>query len=112
MAPPLYRIRSVLSTNTPVIYPGNWEAEHRKGWRWVLNMYIHDTDDAIGLIDEYQTAHGKERVAVGQFFDTNLMRPTSEPAWCGLYLRDTEDLVRETLRDLDDLDALARWLND
>lgn len=111
MPPPAFEIRQIIDTNTPVIYPGNWEAENRKGWRWEANLNIHDINTVLNLIKMLQADHGRRNVAIGHTFNFETMKPEGEPLMCGLYLRDAEDIVQEAMKELDDLDALERFFN-
>lgn len=103
------RLRSKIDSSCPVIFRGNWPTEAAKGWRHACNISLTDGTGEDMLAD-YQTAHGRINVTIGQPFDENAMKPSPEPKLCGLYVRDTEDLVRELQRDLDDNKKVAKWL--
>jgi hypothetical protein len=111
MAPPLFLIRAMLDTSTPVVYAGNWPAEHAKGWRFVMNMFITDVQGCMDAIKNAQIEHGKAGVAVGQAFNESTMKPEPAPGICGLYVKDVESVVEEVMRELNDLDAVERWLH-
>lgn len=103
------KIVDLIPHDLPRIYAGNWASEHAKGWRWVLNLHIHEEDSAE-TVEEYQTAHGVRNVTVGHAFDLDTRHPEPQPLWCGLYVKDVEDLVSSLRRGMDDLGALGRWL--
>lgn len=111
MAPSMYYLRKKISTSNPVIFPGNWEMNHRKGWRWVANLHYEDQEECLETLDEYLTAHGSANVTLGHSFDEKVMRPGVVPGYCGLYVRDLEDLVNELQRSLNDNDMVERWLH-
>lgn len=108
----MYQLRRKLSTSCPIIYTGNWELEHNKGWRWECNVNYVDLKEAHALLDEYLDAHGRKNVTVGHPFDEDLLKPSVLEGYCGLYIRDVQDLVTTLTHDLDDLDAVERWLHE
>jgi hypothetical protein len=106
----ILHLRKRIDTNCPMIFGGNWRAEHNKGWRWVRNLFYEDPEASLGVLDEYQTAHGVLNVTIGHPFSEDKMEPAVMPGYCGLYVRDVDDLVAELQRDLDDLTTVERWL--
>jgi hypothetical protein len=106
----MHKIAALIDNSCPRIFEGNWQAEHAKGWRWVLNLHIQE-EDAPDTVEEYQAAHGKTNVTVGHAFDLDKGTPTPEPLFCGLYVRDVEELVQSLYRGLNDTKALSRWLS-
>lgn len=110
----MYPLRQKISTGAPMIYGGNWEAEHKRGWRWVKNLrYDNDLSDAKEAVDEYTLAHGSGNVTLGHPFDENQLKPgPTIPGHCGLYVRDVEELAKELVRDLSDTDLVERWLHE
>ncbi len=104
------KLRDLIDTNCPMIFAGNWPAEHKKGWRWIMNLEVND-DDSTTMIRDYQIAHGPTNVAIGHPFNKMTMKPAPIVNECGLYVRDVEDLVKEAQRTLENDEAIARWLN-
>jgi hypothetical protein len=49
-------------------------------------------------------------VTVGHPFDLEQMKPTPQPDFCGLYVRDVEELITSLYRGMNDNVALKRWL--
>lgn len=109
MASRMNRLRQKVSPDCPVIFTGNWPAELNKGWRWVCNLSLTD-DTSEEILDDYQTAHGKNAVTVGHPFDENDMKPKPIDKLCGLYVRDVEMHVRELRRELNDDKKVEEWL--
>ena len=107
------KLRDQIDKNCPVIFIGNWPAEHAKGWRWATNIDLNKDNEpeAIKIIQDYQLAHGKLNVALGHAFDKEEMQPAPLDKICGLYVRDIEDIVKKVHEDLNDTKALAKWLN-
>jgi hypothetical protein len=90
MAPPLFLIRAMLDTGAPVIFEGNWNSEHAKGWRFVMNMFITDVHGCMDTIKMAQIEQGRPNVTVGLAFNEVTMKPEAEPSVCGLYVKDLE----------------------
>lgn len=103
-------LRDLIDSNCPVIFAGNWESEHKKGWRWITNLEISEMESGT-IIRDYQLAHGGMNVTLGQPFHDQVMRPVGNLRECGLYVRDVEDLVKEAQRTLENDEAISRWLN-
>lgn len=103
-------LRDLIDTNCPVIFEGNWESEHKKGWRWVMNLDLAAPSGCKEIIKDYQQGHGSLNVCVGHAFDEKKMKPAPTAVFCGLYVRDVEDLIREVERDLEDPVKVAAWL--
>lgn len=101
MHAPLFRIKKLTHPSTPGIYTKNWDKEHSRGWRWETNVSITPVEDACDLVEALQEIHGKGNVAVGQPFNDTLLKPIAMPAFCGIYIRDVEDIVSTFVADLD-----------
>lgn len=100
------RLRGLIDTNCPMIFPGNWEAEHERGWRHAKNLVTTDEGAAVKTIQDYQTAHGLLNVTIGNPFSAESMMPATIPQHFGLYVRDIEDLVQDFNKGFD------YWLRD
>jgi hypothetical protein len=105
----MHKIAKLIDSTCPKIFQGNWQAEHAKGWRWILNLGINE-EDSTETVQEYQEAHGRTNVTVGHPFDLEQMKPTPQPDFCGLYVRDVEELITSLYRGMNDNVALKRWL--
>lgn len=103
------RLRQMIDANAPVVFAGNWVLQSRVGWRWVANLSATDTS-GISMIEEAQEKHGVLNVTIGQPFSEGEMKPVAVPTLCGLYVRDTDDLIRELQENLSNEQMVAKWM--
>lgn len=103
----MHQIAKLIDNSCPKIFAGNWEIEHRRGWRWVLNLGT-DEEDSVETVEEYQAAHGRTNVTVGHPFDLELMKPNPHTGFCGLYVCDVEELIASLYRGINDTVAVDR----
>lgn len=106
----LKQIRDLMHRDCPVIRAGNWAAMTYGGWRQADTIDITDIDMATATIKDYQMSHGPENVALGHPINKLTLKPQIEPGKMGVYVCDTESLVSELQKSLNDLDEVERWL--
>lgn len=103
------RLRQMMDPNSPMIHAGNWVLQSKAGWRWVANLSATDTS-GVTMIEEAHERHGLINVTIGQPFSEGEMKPVAVPTLCGLYVRDTDDLIRELQADLSNEKMVAKWM--
>ena len=103
-------LRDLIDEGAPMIYAGNWKAEHEKGWRWALDLDT-DADEAKRTILDFQHRYGVTNVAIGHSFADDSPKPKAGGNRFGLYVRDVDELIKEMQKNLDDPVAIGRWMN-
>ena len=104
-------IRNMIDSNCSMIHAGNWEEEIEKDWRWLKNLDLYRLQYCQTIIEEAQRDYGILNVTTGQPFNTTLMKPTPIPGKVGIYVRDTQDLVKMFSEILEDDVQIERWIS-
>jgi hypothetical protein len=103
-------LRRMIDSSCPVIFGGNWQLATEKGWRWECNLGINHAETPR-VIEGYQRTLAPNRVTIGHPFSETRMRPEPVEEFVGIYLKDADDLVEAHAAELDDDEALAKWLD-
>lgn len=106
-------LRNMIDTNCQVIFAGNWESQTNDGWRWFTNMDLEHFEVCRVQIREAQRDFGVMNVTTGHPFSERHMKPlpASVTKFVGLYVRDTQDMLKALSDALEDDVQIARWLD-
>lgn len=102
-------LQGLIDTKCPMIYVGNWPLEHSRGWRWVANLDLGQFDNRQLILD-YQMAHGVLNVTLGHPFNEVNLKPAPILGFCGMYVRDVDDIIKQARRELADDEMMHRWM--
>lgn len=106
----MFHLDEYLPKNFKFITQENWDKTSRKGWRFLVNIWVMDLRSAVRRLEEAQDEFGFKSVTIGFPWREDIYKPddNAHRRVLGIYVRDVDDQISE-LRSLLD-QPVEEWV--